>query len=221
MTRTRGTVASLLTVTAFLAGPAAGDGAETPRHLIYLHGRIVQVEQSARPRHPRFGYYELEEIRAAFRERGFVVSSEIRPRSASSSDSADRVVEQVRRLLQSGVPAGRISVVGASMGAGIALLSSARLQEADLRVSILGACVSAGVRSLLAEEGRAPAGHVLSIREASDASTQGCPAWSNDIAPGERLVVREILLNTGLDHGFLYRPLPEWLKPVVEWAEAE
>ena len=53
-------------------------------HLIYLHGRIVQEQQSARPEHPRFGVYELEEILDAFRARGFVVSGEIRPRAASA-----------------------------------------------------------------------------------------------------------------------------------------
>lgn len=31
--------------------------------------------------------------------------------------------------------------------------------------------------------------------------------------PGERI--------TGLAHGFLYRPLPEWVDPVVEWALAK
>ena len=41
---------------------AASDTAASPRHLIYLHGRIVQDQQSPRPRSPRFGYYELEKI---------------------------------------------------------------------------------------------------------------------------------------------------------------
>jgi alkanesulfonate monooxygenase SsuD/methylene tetrahydromethanopterin reductase-like flavin-dependent oxidoreductase (luciferase family) len=109
----------LAAVAVFLAGLAAGLAADDarPRHLIYLHGRIVQGQQSARPRHPQFGYYELEKILEAFRERGFVVSREIRLNSASVSGSADRVVEQIRRLLESGVPADRVTVVGASMGA--------------------------------------------------------------------------------------------------------
>jgi hypothetical protein len=33
--------------------PAAEPG---PRHLIYLHGRIIQDQQSARPKHPQWGY---------------------------------------------------------------------------------------------------------------------------------------------------------------------
>jgi hypothetical protein len=153
----------------FWAGSASGVATDAgrPRHLIYLHGRIVQEQQSARPRHPQFGYYELEKILDAFRDQGFVVSGEIRPKSASVSESADRVVTQVRRLLGSGVPADHVIVVGGSMGAAIALVASARLQNPDVRFCVLGACLSESVRGLLADEGKAPIGHVLSIREAT------------------------------------------------------
>jgi pimeloyl-ACP methyl ester carboxylesterase len=191
-----------------------------PRHLIYLHGRIVQEQQNPRPHHPRFGYYELAEIRDAFRERGFAVIGEMRPRSASVSDSADLVVEQVRRLLRSGVPADHVTVLGGSMGAAIALVASTRLQDPNLRFGLLGACLSDSVRGLLADEGKGPIGRLLSIREASDESTADCPPWKNDSEPRAPLFAREIVLNTGLSHGFLYRPLPEWVNPVVKWAEA-
>lgn len=194
--------------------------AQPPRHLIYLHGRIVQKQQNPRPRHPEFGFYELEQILDAFRERGFVVSGEIRPKSASVSDSADRVVEQVRRLLDSGVSADRITVVGASMGAAIALVASARLQDPDLRFSLLGACMAESVRGLLAEEEKGPSGRFLFIREASDELVGPCPPWRDDLGSSAPAVAREIVLETGLSHGFLYRPLPEWVAPVADWAEA-
>jgi pimeloyl-ACP methyl ester carboxylesterase len=213
-------------VLAAIAVLLAGSGervfadAVSPRHLIYLHGRIVQEEQRARPRHPRFGYYELEKIKDALRGRGFVVSADIRPRSASVSESADRVVAQVRRLLGSGVPAGHVTVVGASMGGAIALVASARLQNPDVRFCILGGCLSESVHRLPIDEGKAPSGHILSIREASDDLTRSCPTWSQDHASESPLFAREIVLHTGLGHGFHYQPLKEWLDPVVEWASA-
>lgn len=197
---------------------AAAADATRPRYLIYLHGRIIQEHQSARPRHPQFGYYELAKILDAFRDRGFVVSGEIRPKSASVSASADRVVAQVRKLLESGVAADHVTVVGGSMGAGIALVASARLQNPDVRFCVLGACLSESVRGLLADEGKGPSGHLLSIREASDDSTADCKPWKSELDSHSLLVVREIVLDTGLSHGFLYRPLPEWVNPVVEWA---
>ena len=209
----------LAVVAVVLAASVAG--ADTARHLIYLHGRIVQDQQDPRPRHPRFGDYELEKILDAFRQRGFVVTGAIRPKAASVSESADGVVKQVRGLLESGVPAERVTVLGGSMGAAIALVASTRLQDPKLRFCVLGACVSESVRSLLAEEGKGPSGRLLSIREASDDLTADCSSWSwsNDPTPSGALVVREIVLHTGLGHGFLYRPLPEWVEPVVAWAE--
>jgi len=203
-----------------LFAPRAATVIGEPRHLIYLHGRIVQEQQSARPHHPEFGYYELDQVLDAFRERGFVVSGGIRPKSATESSAADSVVARVRQLVASGVPADHITVVGASMGAGIALLASARLQNADVRFCTLGACLSENVRALVADESAAPRGHILAIRESSDDLGGPCAPWSPDADSPPGLVAREIALNTGLRHGFLYRPLPEWLNPVVEWATA-
>lgn len=189
-----------------------------PRQLIYLHGRIIQDQQIARPRHPEFGYYELEKILATFRERDFVVTGEIRPKGNSLGDSADHVVDQLRGLLAAGVPARRITVVGGSMGAAIALLTSVKLQNPDVNFCVLAACMSRSVPGLRAEHGQTPVGRILAFREASDETSEPCPAWS-DGAGSQALVVREIVLHTGLRHGFLYRPLPEWVEPVVEWAK--
>jgi len=222
-------VAALAILAALFTGCAAEGGEEpssapsaeaSARHLIYLHGRIVQVQQSPRPEHPQLGHYELEAIQETFEDRGFVVSAEIRPRSASVSESADRVVEQIQELLGSGVPAERIAVVGGSMGAAIALLASTRLGNPDLRFAVLGSCLTHSVLYLESEEGRGPSGHILSIREASDDFAGPCPPWEEGASPGGSLVVREIVLDTGLSHGFLYRPLPEWVEPVVDWAKA-
>jgi len=30
---------------------------------------------------------------------------------------------------------------------------------------------------------------------------------------------QEIRLQTNLDHGFLYRPLKEWIVPTIQWAK--
>jgi pimeloyl-ACP methyl ester carboxylesterase len=214
----RGLVA--LAAIATLLAQAADGGAVEARHVIYLSGRIVQEAQSARPEHPQFGYYELEQILAAFRQRGFVVRGDIRPKSASVSDAADEVVARVRALLAEGVPADHVTVVGGSMGATIALLASARLQNRGLRFALLGICLSTSVAALREGERRGPSGRLLAIREASDDVTTSCPPWKDDSTGTSALVVREIVLEKGLRHGFLYRPLPAWVSPVVEWADA-
>jgi dienelactone hydrolase len=206
---------AILTVAVTSATSGAGE-TDPPRHLVYLHGRIVQEQQSPRPHHPRFGYYELEQIKDALRARGFEVEAEIRPKTATVSESADQVVERVRRLLVSGALPEHITVVGASMGGEIALVASARLQNPDVRYCILGGCLSESTRRLPKEEGKGPSGRILSIREASDDVTGPCPTFTGKAGrPGLR--AREIVLHTGLSHGFLYTPIKEWLDPVVEW----
>ena len=210
--------AAMAVACVWLQALAAGADEAGQRHLIYLHGRIVQDQQSARPRHPEWGYYELDKILGTFRERGFVVTGGIRPKHASLSESADRVVGQVRGLLASGVPGSRITIVGGSMGAAVALLASVRLQDPELDFCVLGACLSQSVPLLVAEHGKKPAGRFLAFRERSDETSEPCPAWSDDEAGRVTLVVREIVIHTGQSHGFLYRPLPEWVEPFVEWA---
>lgn len=193
---------AVVMVAAAASGPSAS-AAPPQRYLIYLHGRIVQEQQSPRPKSPEFGYYELEKILETFRGKGFVVSGSIRPKKATPSQSADRVVQEVRELLRTGVPADRVTVVGASLGGEIAMLASARLHDPDVRFVVLGACASEAAEPLV--------GRILAIREESDDFTRTCVA-SKDSA------VREIRLHTGLKHGFLYRPLPEWVNPAVDWA---
>lgn len=193
---------------------------ESPRYMIYLHGRIVQETQDLRPVHPRFGAYEVEAILDSLRSRGFTVAGELRPKEITVSAAADHVVAQIQDLLDSGVPADHVTVVGGSMGGGIALLASARLQNQDVRFCTLGVCLAGNVERLVAQEGRGPSGSVLAIREASDAVTQGCPAWVQDEKSGSTLTAREIVIETGLEHGFLYRPLPIWIEPVVAWAQS-
>ena len=204
---------AVLTLTATIAAPSPAPAS----HLIYLHGRIVQEQQSARPVSERHGPYELEAIRAAFRERGFELVSEIRPREISVDAAADRVVAQVRGLLEAGVAPERITVVGASMGASIAFAASARLQNPALRFAFLGACPLENVRAVREEEGGAPSGRLLVIHEKSDDTSGPCAAWRPEELAGPS-TLREVVLETGLGHGFIYRPLPEWLGPVVEWA---
>jgi hypothetical protein len=186
-----------------------GAGGE-PRHLIYLHGRIVQVQQSRRPKSDRFGYYELDAILDAFRKQGFVVQSEIRPKETGVSEAADRVVAQVRKLIDSGVRPSSITVVGASMGAEITLLVAERLAEPEVRFAVLGPCLAGNTGSLK--------GRVLDIREESDDLQGPCEPFAEDTDARDGLIAREIVLHTGLSHGFLYRPMPEWVEPVIDWA---
>ena len=107
------------------------------------------------------------------------------------------------------------------MGGYIALMASARLQQKDVRFVILGGCLIANAKAMRGEEGQSLAGRLLSIREESDDLGGPCATWdpvSAASAGAPLLDGHEIVLHTGLGHGFLYRPLPEWLEPAMAWA---
>jgi hypothetical protein len=60
-------------------------------------------------------------------------------------------------------------------------------------------------------------GRVLSIYESSDDVGGTCaPLFAQSPALAQHA---ELRLETGLRHGFLYRPLPEWVKPAIAWSE--
>jgi len=179
-------------------------------YLIYLHGRIIE-EEGLRPTSPRFGVYEYEKILEAFAGRGFVVISEPRPRDADVGVWADKVVGQVRALRQAGVPPQRITVVGFSKGAGIALLIASTLEEPKVNFVILAGCSawpSAAEETLQ--------GRILSMVDASDDAATTCQK-TFDQAKGP-LLHEEVVLKLGTGHGAFYRP-GDWIGQVAEWVK--
>jgi predicted esterase len=179
-------------------------------YLIYLHGRIIE-EEGLRPTSPRFGVYEYEKILEAFAGQGFVVISEPRPRDADVGVWADKVAGQVRALRQAGVPPQRITVVGFSKGAGIALLAASTLEEPKVNFVILAGC---SAWPSAAEE--ALQGRILSMVDASDDAATTCQK-TFDQAKGP-LVHEEVVLKLGTGHGAFYRP-GDWLGQVAKWVK--
>ncbi|HJR63198.1 MAG TPA: alpha/beta hydrolase [Gemmatimonadaceae bacterium] len=180
------------------------------RYLFYLHGRIVE-DQGAEAVSPELGRYEYTAIVRQLADSGFTVISEVRARDTDPEVYADSVARQIRRLLAGDIRPQDITVVGASKGSVIAMLVSTRLAE-PVRLVLLANCNDNVLR-------RFPLrlhGEVLSIYEASDSLGRSCaPLFER--SPG---VTRkqEIRLETGLGHGFLFRPLPEWVGPTVSFA---
>ena len=180
-------------------------------YLIYLHGAIIETE-GVRPTHPRFGVYEYEEILRTFAERGFVVISEARPSGTDGMLYAAKVVGQVRELLAAGVPPGQVTVVGFSKGGGIAIAASSMLADDDVNFVFMAACnLWLDSHPEIVARGR-----LLSIRESSDDLVGSCGGFfERSPSPHEHV---EIVLELGGGHGAFYRPRPEWVEPVVEWA---
>ena len=181
------------------------------RYLFYLHGRIIE-DRGVRPVHERHGVYEYEKILETFKAAGLVVISEARAKDTDVAQYAAKVVAQINALLKAGVAPRNITVVGASKGSGIAMHVSSLLKHREVNFVIMAGCgegtLKNGALNLY--------GRVLSIYDASD-----------DIGTCESLFARsaglnkhkELKINLGLGHGFLYRPYKEWIEPAAEWAK--
>lgn len=180
------------------------------RYLFYLHGRIVE-DQGASAMSPEYGPYEYSAIVRELADSGFTVISEVRAANTDAEVYADSAAAQIRRLLDGGVQARNITVIGASKGAVIAMLVSSRLR-ATIRYVLMANCNEYIFRMFSLQLH----GDVLSIHEASDPLGQTCGAlFEQSPALGER---REIRLETGLGHGFIFRPLEAWVRPALAWA---
>ena len=181
------------------------------KHLFYLHGFIVENE-GIRPTSPRHGVYEYEQIVRTLANRGFVVISEARPKGTNPEVYATQVVTQIQILLEAGVPPHNITVVGASRGGAIAAITSTLLKNRDVNFVIMAACGNSTIyRNFKVDLW----GNVLSIYDYKDDGVTTCRPFLDKSTGVNRR--REIVLKLGLGHGILYRPLPEWVEPVVEW----
>jgi pimeloyl-ACP methyl ester carboxylesterase len=181
------------------------------RYLIFLHGKIVE-DEGAHPTHPDFGVYEYAAILDALAAHGLTVISEQRAAGTATDRYAERVVGQVRRLLDSGVAPRQVTVAGFSKGGAIAVLTAAQLPQESVNFVFLAACSE----ELLARQDVHVRGRILSIIEGSDTVGRSCAPLHRRAAPGT--VFEEIRLETGARHGAFFQPRPAWIDPVARWA---
>ena len=194
--------------------PDVPDKIETKaKYLFYLHGRIVEIK-GIRPISEIFGAYEYEKILEALKDRGFMVISEARGRNTHAGQYAQKVVSQINRLLEAGVPPANITVVGASKGAFIAMMVSTMLQNKEVNFVFLAGCAD-DIRKFDLNF----YGNILSIYDEKDQLVGSCQSFFTQSTGISRH--KEIKLKVGTGHGIVYKPLKEWIDPVVEWAEGK
>ena len=185
------------------------------RYLFYLHGKIIEDQgANAVDTINGFGAYQYEEILNTFRKAGFTVMSEVRQKNTDPAEYAHKIVSQIDSLIKNGVNANDLTVVGASKGAIIAMLISSYLRNKDVNFVLLAGCMNNLLQSFPDIQF---CGNILSIYEKSDDIGHSCASikeQSHAAIPH----YKEIELNTGLKHGFLYKPLPVWVEPAIKWA---
>jgi hypothetical protein len=158
---------------------------------------------------------EYREILQSLRNDGFVVLSEKRKPNTNWIDYAEKTKSHIDSLLSKGVKANHITIVGTSKGGYIALYVSTIAKNQDLNFVFIGSYQNSDIEEIPEIEF---CRNILTIYEKSD--IYGVSAIKRKQL--SKLPVphfKEVELNTGLKHGFLYTASDDWLKPCKMWAK--
>ena len=186
------------------------------RYLFFLHNRFLE-EHELNELHPEHGRTEYKEILAAFEKSGLTVISELRNANVNAREYAGSVVNQIDSLMQTGVEPQHITVVGTSKGGYIAQYVSTLANNPDLNFVFVASFRDEDLQNIPEINF---CGNILTIYEKTD------PFGVSAIQRKESSTCtirhfKEIELNTGLGHGFLFKPLSEWVQPTIQWANAQ
>ena len=183
------------------------------QYLFYLHGGVVTVlgNNAINQSVPEWGPYEYLNILDSLRKRGFNIISENRKEGIDDSIYVKKMAGQIDSLFNARVSPQHIVIVGASAGSNIVLHLSAIMKNDQLKYVIMGGCWPDTYKEYTGLE---LYGHFFSIIESSD------PHGTCSKIFEERKKIssfRELKLNMGLSHGFIYKGHKEWIEPIVKW----
>jgi hypothetical protein len=190
------------------------------RYLFYLHGKIIE-DQGIPAISPDFGEYKYQAILEKLSGYGFVVLSEQRPKNTDGIAYARKIKREIMLLLDAGVPAKHITVVGASKGAGITVYISHFLKNQDVNFIIMAICHPDVIENFKQNQ-IFLTGNVLSIYDFKDDTYAGSCQELFSFSEGKGInQYDEIVLQIGTGHGILYQPLDAWILPAIGWARQD
>lgn len=204
---------NFLFVVLFCSTIKACEPSNDERYIFFLHNRFLEGHELD-DLHPEYGRTEYLEILNEFEENGFTVISEKRTRNVNARDYAVGVVAQIDSLKRTGTGTGNITVVGTSKGGYIAQYVSTLANDPDLNFVFIASFRNSDIENIPEINF---CGNILTIYEKSD------PFGVSAIERKETSTCKintfeEIELNTGMGHGFLFKPLKEWIEPTIKWA---
>lgn len=182
--------------------------------VFFLHNRFLETHELDEV-HPEFGRVEYKETISEFEKKGLKVISEIREGNINVNEYAQRIVQQIDSLISIGVQASKITVVGTSKGGYIAQYVSTLANNPELNFVFIGSFQERDIQNIPAINF---CGNILNIFEKTD--FYGVSAVHKRQNSTCNIVnFKEIELNTGMGHGFLFKPLKEWIEPTIQWAK--
>lgn len=183
------------------------------KYVFYNHGYIVEGDNPT-PEHPHWGVYDFPAVKKALSDPDYNLIAYHRKAKTNPFDFAKKLASDIRQLIEAGVKAEQIYVLGFSRGGAISILTSDEVKSDKLNTLILAGC-SKLTKSRPEIKGY---GAIYSIWETSDnvGSCQFLVERSTQVTQ-----FTEIAISTGLSHGAFYRPIPEWLDPIKSWIKGE
>ena len=182
------------------------------KHIIFLHNKFLETH-NVNESHPKYGKVQLNEIKQKFKNAGF--STLINKRnSATKSDSAiNQVIHQIDSIHKINSK-DTITVIGTSKGGYLAQMVSSKLKNPKINFIFIGCFQESDIKEY-------PninfCGNILTIYEQTDpfgVSAIKRKQTSKLFIPN----FKEVELNTGLNHGFLFQALDTWINPCIKWA---
>ena len=205
---------SVLTVVLLLLIGLVSTKKQDKRFLFFLHNRFLEVNQ-LEAKHPEFGRTEYNEILAEFSNNGLQVISEKRQGNVNARQYALEIVNQIDSLIASGISPKNITVVGTSKGGYIAQYVSTFANNPNLNFVFIACFRDSDIQNIPEIN---YCGNILTIFEASD--TYGVSALERkETSTCVISNFKEIELHTKMGHGFLFKPLKDWMLPTIQWAK--
>ncbi|WP_239990722.1 alpha/beta hydrolase [Marixanthomonas ophiurae] len=184
------------------------------RFIFFLHNRFLE-EHELHELHPEFGRTEYNEIIAEFEQSGLRVISEKRNGNVNAREYAVGIVAQIDSLIKTGIEPKKITVAGTSKGGYIAQYVSTLANNPDLNFVFIASFRDSDIDTIPEIN---YCGNILNIYEKSDSFGVSALERKNT-STCQITHYKEIELNTGMGHGFLFKPLKEWIEPTINWAK--
>lgn len=176
-------------------------------YLFFLHNYYVE-------KHGPNGACRYHDILKAFTDKGFTVISEVRSGKIVPSEYAKKIVRQVKRLLDAGVPPERITIAGHSKGGVITLCAASQLGNPKVGFVVMAGCEIKPLAPAYPDFMKLK-GHFLSIYASSDSVAGSCAAVFSKAIIGASM--KEVKLESSKGHKLFFQPEDIWVEPVMTW----
>lgn len=197
----------------FFSTSFACENKNEDRFIFFLHNRFLE-EHDLNELHPEFGRTEYLEIINEFKKSGFEVISEKRNGNVNAREYASGIVAQIDSLIINGTEPKNITVVGTSKGGYIAQYVSTLANNPNLNFVFIASFRDEDILNIPEIN---YCGNILTIYEKSDPFGVSAKVRVEN-SSCEIKHFKEIELDTGMRHGFLFKPLKEWIEPTIKWA---